>query len=110
MLLGTAVPTPPAAPPPRPELPRTYPSVRCLFMEPAETPRGRKCGNFALGKAVVGTGLSDIVRECQHPEVDVQATLLRRPDTVPYVQHAKVLEEKWVERVKGGEGWWKGLE
>ncbi|KAL1949240.1 hypothetical protein VTO73DRAFT_11046 [Trametes versicolor] len=110
MLLGTAVLTPPAAPLPRPELPRTYPSVRCLLMEPAEMPRGRKCGNFALGQAVVGTGLGDIVRECQRPEVDVEAVLFKRPDTVPYVQHAKILEEQWVERVEGREGWWKGLE
>ncbi|OJT07480.1 hypothetical protein TRAPUB_1665 [Trametes pubescens] len=106
----TGVTTPSDSPLPRSETPRTYPSVHCLLMEPAEKPTGRKCGNFALAQVAMRNGLSDIVRECRRPDVDIQAALLERPDTVPYVQHAKVLEHQWVERVGGGEGWWKGLE
>ncbi len=80
-------------------------------MEPAAKPQGRTCGNFLRGQMAVWNGLSDIVREC-HRRVDgnVKATLLRMPDTVSYEQRAKVLSDQWVERVEGGEGWWKGVE
>lgn len=94
-----------------PPSPRTYPSVRYLFMTPKANPQGRTCGNFSRLQVAMQNGLSDIVQEC-HRRVDgtVQAVLLKRPDTVPNEQRAKMLGDQWAERVGGGEGWWKGPE
>lgn len=98
---------------PSPSLPsmRTYPSVQHLLIEPdAKTLTTTSCLTSHMRRhATMWKSLSDIVCASRRAEVNIQLTLLEAPDAVPDVQYAKALGEQWVERIEGGEGWWKGL-
>lgn len=91
-----------------PSPPRTYPGVQYLLLEP-EAKSEDHARSLFRGHEPVWKSMSDIVDACRRADTNIQLTLLERPDPVPDVQYAEALVEQWVERVEGGEGWWKGL-
>lgn len=91
-----------------PSPPRTYPGVQYLILEPEARSEDRARSLFR-GHKPMWKSLSDIVDACRRADTNIQLTLLERPNPVPDVQYAEALVEQWVERIEGGEGWWKGL-
>ncbi|KAL1946202.1 hypothetical protein VTO73DRAFT_15329 [Trametes versicolor] len=87
---------------------RTCSSVQHLLIEPEAKSEDRTRSRFCAHKPV-WKSLSDIVDACRRADTNIQLTLLERPNPVPDVQYAEALVEQWVERIEGGEGWWKGL-
>lgn len=94
--------------------PRTYPSIRYLFMEPAPQRfmHISRLAHAAGAQAFTWSDrLNDIVRECRRANINIQVRLLATPDVVRYgLACVDVLVGEWVDRVEGREGWWKELE
>ncbi|KAH9851359.1 hypothetical protein C2E23DRAFT_830500 [Lenzites betulinus] len=93
-------PTPPPSP-----LPRTYPSVQVLVMEPCPPPRGGFCGNPLIRHGEMVDDLQQISDLCG-ARGDVRAILHAPVDGAVDRAYSLDAYGDWLERLTGGDGFW----
>ncbi|KAI0642165.1 hypothetical protein C8Q79DRAFT_236968 [Trametes meyenii] len=91
-------------------LPRTYPNITCLLMQPRPTTNGGGCGNHLIDHSRMVFGLQQIEDSCRSElgsRPSVKAILLKElPKNAFSKGNISQIQREWRNRVEGGEGCW----